>query len=128
MNKSVVINTIQDNELAETSIDGIRLGDWVIINDKNLCVIAQVDTSMITAICIDPSNHNGVANANRMTKPFRKENLLDKLNMGEIRHFNYLDKSDFKMTKVNVEINVFLTEEDQYASNNTKSEENSDFL
>jgi hypothetical protein len=119
MQKEIEITFIEDNDLArQNMLNEYSVGSWIILNDQNssfLCVIAQVDAMMITAIVIEEKGAdpwlNRPGDANRMVNPFKMSGTHDKLN--DIDITNLTKSGGWTMTKVNVQINVYTKETQQ---------------
>lgn len=115
MQKELEITYIQDDDLArQNMLNDYQVGSWVLITTSmstTLCVIAQTEASIITLIAIEEiDDKNRKLDANRMLAPFKLSGTHSKLSTTDI---NFLTKSgDWKIEKVNVQINVYTKEQE----------------
>jgi len=118
MQKEIEITFIEDDDLArQNMLNEYSVGSWVILNSQTesyLCTIAQVDSSIITAIAIEElklDNYKRPGDANRMMAPFKLTGTHDKLAATDIENLTGYGK--WSITKVNVQINVYTRESHQ---------------
>ena len=100
------MTTIKYNLREDAPDDKIKIGDWLLLEDKdavddeddetkNLCVVSRTDNDKIALICIDPYN------ANRFFDP-----VLWSGSKGSTPRILESQLAKYKVTKVNVVIEV----------------------